>query len=139
MGRHANGKARNLRLTLGYLIDREAALRAGGYRTSKWILFSRHFLDLGYRVFLYEAINTRSKYVTLERGNRKGRRQYKVRFSDHKPALSQQDMGDSDFYVGVSNGQTTTTHDAIAAAKAFFDGQGEPRPSTAHQQDARHA
>src|SRR5690606_37361076 len=93
--RRASGRPVNA----DFLNDRKRRLAEGGYPVSKWITFCEHLLGLGFAVYLHEARTTRSKYVYVTRGGRGGA--FKVRFSNHRPAMSQEDRGDSDFYVGV--------------------------------------
>lgn len=94
------------------LVARGQAMNAAGYPVSKWITFMRELLAKGLAVGVYEAKTTRSKYVFViyPEGTT-----FKVRFSNHRPNVNTQLAEDSDFYVGVSNGLTTTTHDALQA------------------------
>lgn len=80
------------------------------YGKAKWIEFCEILLEKGYTCQLYEARQTCSKYIYVNG-------YYKVRFSNHKPRLSQQLKQDSDFYVGVGHLGTFTTEDAIKAVE----------------------
>lgn len=86
------------------------------YRKAKWIVFCETLLEKGYSLNLYEASKTFSKYITVSKNGRS----FKVRFSNHRPAISKQITNDSDFYVGVSNFGTTTTEDALKAVEDYF-------------------
>ena len=90
--------------------------RSRGWDAPKWTLFVVRMLDEGFTVSVYEAITTRSKYVTVT----KGQKSYKVRFSNHKPNKGQELGGDSDFYVGVTHTGVRTTDDAIKATLEHF-------------------
>lgn len=87
------------------------------YGKQKWIIFCETLLNEGYTLYLYEAKKTFSKYITVCKNGK----QFKVRFSNHKPAFSKEKENDSDFYVGVSNFGTTTTEDALRAVKKFYN------------------
>lgn len=100
-----------------YLDRRAKAYEGKGYPEAKWSLFCREVLKLGLRARLYEARMTVSKYVTVM--NQHGK-QYKVRFSNHKPIAEREAAGDCDFFVGITNFQTTTTDQALEAVKLFF-------------------
>ena len=88
----------------------------GKYPTPKWLGFCQHFAARSFRIEVYSAVTTHSKYVFVCRGDI----EFKVRFSNHRPNQDAQDRNDSDFYVGVSNGQVTNTESAIAATHKFF-------------------
>jgi len=88
-----------------------------GYVLPKWVQFCAIFaLDLGFNVEYYDSKSTVSKYVYVK----KGRKKFKVRFSNHKPSLETESRKDSDFFVGVTNFEVTRTEDAVRAAKEFF-------------------
>lgn len=111
-----SGKANNVPVTAEYLQSRAIRSIALGYGKPKYIQFCERALASGMRVQLYEARHTASKYVTL----RAGGRQFKVRFSNHKPIPSREVGGDCDFFVGVTNLAVTTTDQAFAAAMSYF-------------------
>lgn len=96
--------------------------RDAGFSIPKYLQFVEAALNYQCRVYLYDAQTTVSKYVTLMRGKRK----YKVRFSNHKPNLNKEKNGESDFFVGVTNLAVTTTDDAWRAALAFFNLKWRP-------------
>jgi hypothetical protein len=100
------------------LENRKEKLRAGGWPISKWITFCERMHELGFETIVYEAKSTRSKYVTVKRGNKI----FKIRFSNHMPAYSAQVASDSDFYVGVSHSGVTTTSDAERVVLKYFEG-----------------
>lgn len=89
-----------------------------GFNTPKYIEFCEKFLRQGYKVKLYRAQKTVSKYIYISRGNKT----FKVRFSNHRPNKFKEATNDCDFFVGVSNKQVTRTADAIVATEAFFRG-----------------
>ena len=109
-------KAKNIYLTREFLKSRENTRLP----VQKWILFSYYFLDKGYKIQLYEARFTFSKYLTLI----KGEKSCKVRFSNHKPIRSREENKDCDFFVGVTNLQVSTAHDVAIKVLEFF---GEKR------------
>lgn len=100
-----------------YLTSRGDATVKAGYPLPKWISFCREMLDLGLNVKLYEAKSTVSKYVYLKRG----KKEFKVRFSNHKPNKHKEKINDCDFFVGVTNTGVRTTDDAIKEVKRFFN------------------
>lgn len=111
--------------TLAALEERGRGLQAAGWPVSKWITFAIDCIALGLLVGIYEAKTTRSKYVYVFSPDKSQR--FKVRFSNHAPAVSRQEQADSDFYVGVSNGKVTTTVDAMAEVrKRFFPQEVAP-------------
>lgn len=104
------------------LEHRAHALVSRGFSRSRWIDFMLVLMrEDRLKVGVYEAATTRSKYVYVHIPN-KG--VFKVRFSNHRPAVGQQLNDDSDFYVGVSNGKVTNTDQALAAVRAFIDSPG---------------
>jgi hypothetical protein len=86
------------------------------YTVPQWLNFGTFFLALGYVVHVHQAKTTVSRYVTVCAGPQ----QFRVRFSDHRPARVRQEAGDCDFYVGHSHGEVTTTSEAIRATLKFF-------------------
>jgi hypothetical protein len=110
-------KATNLKMTPAYLSARTDGLAERGFKKSKWIEFCENMLARDLTVHLYEARQTRSKYVTV---SKKGHSPFKVRFSNHAPIKSKEASGDCDFFVGVTNFTVTTTGDALAATLAHF-------------------
>ena len=73
-------------------------------------------MRLGFTVELYEARQTKSKYCTVRHAGK----QFKVRFSDHKPIYRREMQGDCDFFVGHTHTGIRTTHDAANAVCNFF-------------------
>lgn len=89
-----------------------------GFSKPRWITFCEDMMQRGFQVKLYEAKRTVSKYVTVIGPCG---REFKVRFSDHKPIMRREVEGDCDFFVGVTNlGVTNTTH-AIMETLMFFN------------------
>jgi hypothetical protein len=82
-----------------------------GYDEPKYVQFGRTMLGEGFEVWLHESLSTASKYLYV----RFGGREFKVRFSNHKPRFGDQRIGDCDFYVGHSHGRITNTKQAINA------------------------
>lgn len=77
------------------------------YRTPKYLLFIKHWIEAGWDVRVYEV--RVSKYVFIEKGDYI----FKIRFSNHKPIESREQQSDCDYYVGISNHQTSTTEEII--------------------------
>jgi len=110
-------KVANLQVTYEFLDKRAETSIKAGFGEQKWIQFSRRFLDAGFQVSLYEARQTVSKYITLQKDGY----DYKVRFSNHAPIKTREANADCDFFVGRTNFATTTTAEAITAAFMFFN------------------
>lgn len=103
------------------MVRKKVAKASGaGWPVPKWVQFSRLLLENGFELKLCEARTTFSKYLYVGRPGSSRDERFKVRFSDHKPNYRQQNIGDSDFYVGHSNGCITFTEDAIHAVAEFF-------------------
>lgn len=109
-------KARNWRITESFLEERTRLSFSFGYPKQKWITFCEALISKGYKLWLYEAKSTVSKYITIG----KDKRRFKVRFSNHKPNSYMEKVNDCDFYVGISNSKVTTTEDALKAVFEFF-------------------
>ena len=84
-------KAYNQYITEDFLKSRENIDKP----VQKWILFCRYFMSKGYKIRLYEARRTVSKYITLNK--------------------------DCDFFVGVTNFQVITAHDVALKVLNFFE------------------
>ena len=119
----AHKKATHRKLDKKYLTGRAIACEKAGWAVPKWIQFCQKFLELGYDVYLYEARQTVSKYVTVAKSFDGALHQYyfKVRFSDHKPNRHREAKQDCYFFVGKTNYACTTTADAISATLAYFN------------------
>lgn len=115
-------KADHTEVTTAFLQHREAFAKTLGFEKQRWVHFCEVMLERGYRVTLYEAKQTVSKYVTVHRGDKR----FKVRFSNHKPIERRELAGDCDFFVGITNLRTTTTNQAIAAAIRYFEARKPP-------------
>jgi len=109
-------KKTNGRVTQEYIDKRAANYAEKGYPKTKWMEFCEWALREGYGVRLYEARQTCSKYVTLDRGPKS----YKVRFSNHLPTRERELNGDCDFFVGITHTGKRTTEDAMEAVESFF-------------------
>lgn len=114
---HASSKmkATNYKVTVPFL---KLRVGDGRYGTSKWIQFCYDQMEKGRAVFLTEARDTVSKYVTV---TGPFDLQFKVRFSNHKPIKFRELRGDCDFFVGICNFGTTTLDDAIKATEEYFN------------------
>lgn len=88
------------------------------YSLPKWIQFIEVMLSFKYKVFLYEAKSTFSKYVYVQHNGKT----FKIRFSNHKPNKQKERINDCDFFVGVNNFIVTKTEDAIIATHKYFKG-----------------
>ena len=116
------------RMTGAHLVTRTALQKRADYsvqngsQVQKWIQFCFIMMDEGFAVQVHEAETTFSKYITVYdyKNPKKRRKQFKVRFSNHRPNVRQERRNDSDFYVGVANDKTTTTEQAIAATLAHM-------------------
>lgn len=113
-------KATNVRVTPEFLEERAGEHLVKGYQPAKWIGFCKVMMGKGFYVKLYEARHTLSKYITVI-DPKDSRRQFKVRFSNHKPNKGKEVEGDCDFFVGVTNLGVTTTEMAITATNQFFE------------------
>lgn len=100
-------------VTKEYLVHRLSVLKNAGYNSPKWLDFCMTMIERGYYVRLHEAYKTHSKYVRVNNGNKN----FTVRFSDHKPIKWREQRGDCDFFVGITNFNVTTIHDAIKAVE----------------------
>lgn len=109
------GKRRQSRMTREE-VEQLIADYPSQYPTPKYLLFMRYALDKGFQVSLHRAVRTVSKYVFVYHGQRR----FKVRFSNHVPALYQELTKDCDFYVGICNTGVTTTRQAWFAMLEFF-------------------
>ncbi|NEZ65552.1 hypothetical protein D0962_22810 [Leptolyngbyaceae cyanobacterium CCMR0082] len=85
-----------------------------GHSHSKWAVYCGAMLRLGLSVSVYKALTTKSKYIYVSNG----RKEYKVRFSDHRPNRQRSD--DCDFIVGRSHLGSSSTRAAIEATKEYF-------------------
>jgi hypothetical protein len=87
-----------------------------GFGKQKWIIFCERLLANGFSLLLYEVRKTASKYITVQKDGR----QFKVRFSNHKPIKGRELGGDCDFFVGHTHTGIRTTEDAIEAIDFHF-------------------
>lgn len=83
------------------------------YPTPKYLLFMLEMSKCGFEVSLHKSKSTVSKYIYL----RKGDKQYKVRFSNHRSNFRHELEADCDFYVGVGNMGVKTTETVIKEIK----------------------
>ena len=106
-------KAYNQYITEDFLKSRENVDKP----IQKWILFCRYFMSKGYKIRLYEARKTVSKYITLIKDGKS----CKVRFSNHRPIREREKNKHCDFFVGVTNFQVITAHDVALKVLKFFE------------------
>lgn len=109
-------KAYNQYITEDFLKSRENTDKP----VQKWILFCRYFMSKGYKIRLYEARRTVSKYITLIKDGKS----CKVRFSNHRPIREREKNKHCDFFVGVTNFQVITAHDVALQVLKFFNDNG---------------
>lgn len=109
-------KAKNLKITPAILAERAQWSIDNGYQKQKRITFCEEMIARGFTLYLYEAKETWSKYITVS----KGKISFKVRFSNHRPNKQKERAGDCDFFVGVNNGSIATTEQAIEATFKHF-------------------
>lgn len=96
-------------LTIEYLERLKPAYLKKNFPIPKWIVFAETLLRKGWKVKLYRAIHTYSKYLTITKRDKK----YKIRFSDHKPSRIKEEEKDCDFFVGRSHNQVCTTEQVL--------------------------
>jgi hypothetical protein len=110
-------KATNAKVTPKFLELRYEMARVKGYeQKAKWIVFCEILLAAGFKLSIYEARQTVSKYITVSDGNQS----FKVRFSNHRPIKHRELAGDCDFFVGWTHTGVRTTEQALEAVAAFF-------------------
>lgn len=73
---------------------------SGKYGISAWIKYCTFMLNRGYKVELYEAKETVSKYITVYSGHDLS---FKVRFSDHPPSKQRMVESDVKMVVGIGS------------------------------------
>ena len=88
-----------------------------GFSSPKYLQYIKMALEKNYKVSLYDAQTTVSKYVTVK----KGKRTFKVRFSNHKPNKTKELNNECDFFVGITHLGITNTDNAWEATKKFFN------------------
>ncbi len=85
---------------------------------AEWAEFCRAMMADGFRLYVYKARRSESRYITVTRKN--DPRAFRVRFSDHPPLVWREEAGDCDFFVGRSNFQHTTAWQARDAIHGHF-------------------
>lgn len=113
------GRAHNENVTPKFLEMRAKLCMEKGYPKQKWIWFCEELLERGFEVNLYEAKNTFSKYLTVQRPGA-NEKTYRIRFSNHAPNENKERMADCDFFVGHTNFTITTALDALRSTLSFF-------------------
>lgn len=111
-------KAKNLLVTNEFLEDRAKKSIRAGYSKQKWVSFCEILLRNGFELYLYEARETVSKYITIKKDSK----EFIVRFSNHRPNKKRELKGDCDFFVGVTHTGIRTTDDALKAVRRFYYG-----------------
>jgi hypothetical protein len=104
-------------LSLDYLNGLEPSYLTKGYSVPKWIKFCKEMLNTGWKVKLYRSKSTFSKYIHIS----KGETNLKIRFSNHKANINQEQKGDSDYYVGVGNNGVITTEQLIEKIEKEYE------------------
>lgn len=110
----------NKKLPVGRPVDKqllkaryERAAKAG-WGKAKWIELCETLMADGYKLSLYEARKTHSKYINVKNGKKR----FKIRVSNHKPIKHREVRQDCDFFVGITNiGPAATIYDAIKACR----------------------
>ena len=117
-------KVTNRVLDKEFLSIRNTYNQKYNYPKQRWIQFCEYFIKRDFKVSLYEARKTRSKYVTVY-GNFD--LEFVVRFSDHptqiqKKGLPPSDTRRCDFFVGPGFGNCPwfTLSDGISATINYF-------------------
>lgn len=100
------------RINMGWVIKQIKNYPAR-YETPKYLLFMKWAIENKYLVKLYRC--GVSKYIFLIKDNDV----IKIRFSNHKPIKWRELEEDCDYYVGISNLQTTTTDQIINKISKF--------------------
>lgn len=98
------------KLTKKYLKGLAPSYKKKGYNVPKWIIFSYAMISDGWDVYLIRSKSTVSKYVYIL----KGKKELKIRFSNHKANFHKEMQNDCNFYVGVGHKGVVTTEELIA-------------------------
>jgi len=109
-------KAKNLKITQEFLDYRSNKAIQSGYQKQKWVMFCEYYLQKQFDIYLYEAKETVSKYVTLKKNGV----ECTVRFSNHRPSYKREMNGDCDFFVGVTHTGVRTARDAAIFVNRYF-------------------
>ena len=117
MSKHKHFNRAHQYIDISYLDKRDNAYLKAGFDVTKWSVFCRWAIEYGLHVFLHESQSTVSKYVYVSKDV--GGKQFKVRFSNHRPNGAKEEAGDCDFFVGVTNKGWSTTEMAIDAVKKW--------------------
>lgn len=116
MKKRKPNKARNATVTPEFLKHRSDRSISAGYKKQQWVSFCEIMLSKGFTCTIYEAKLTFSKYITVKYFDR----QFKVRFSNHKPIAHREENGDCDFFVGYTNKGIQTTGQAVLKVFQYF-------------------
>lgn len=100
-----------------YLDSLKPAYKKGGWPVPKWIVFCEKMIDAGWKVSLYRAKTTVSKYIYIH----KEKNVLKIRFSNHRANVFKELNGDCDFYVGIGNNGVITTEQLIDLLNKKYD------------------
>lgn len=117
MTKQLHAKQTHTPITQALLDVRAERCMNAGFGKQKWIQFCEELLAEGFDLYLYEARETYSKYITVKHRNNTP---FKVRFSNHKPIKRREKNGDCDFFVGITNFGYSTTDMALAAVREHF-------------------
>jgi hypothetical protein len=100
-----------------------ATYKQNDYDIPKFVLFIETAIKYGYRVRLYDAQTTVSKYVYVYHK----KKSFKVRFSNHKPNYHREKEKDCDFFVGITHLGVTSTKDAWYAMRKHLGRTGKEK------------
>lgn len=109
-------KLSNVKVTKQILEHRVNFSKNLGYSKQKWVEFCEVMMENEFQLYLYEARQTVSKYITVSDGNK----EFKVRFSNHAPIKAREVAGDCDFFVGRTHLGVTNTTQAIMETLKYF-------------------
>jgi hypothetical protein len=101
-------------LTLEYLERLKPSYIAKNYPVPKWIQFSEELISDNWHVRLHRSKSTVSKYLYISKNNKN----FKIRFSNHKPNKMKENNEDCDFYVGIGNRGVITTSEVLEILKS---------------------
>ena len=105
--------------TLCYIEKKRRWYEASEYSMPKWIQFCDQCMALGFELRIYDSRSSVSKYIWVSKQSAPDK-EYKVRFSNHKPSRCKEMVNDCDFYVGISHGKVCTMWDVLRELKKLL-------------------
>ena len=105
-----------IRVTQELIEERYNLAKAQGHSKAKWLVFCELLLKTPLKVELCASKSTRSKYIYLYL---KGKKKMKVRFSDHREAVSAK--RDTHFVGHDLKGNKVTTKQMMERVLVHFD------------------